>query len=104
MKSNNEISQKLKVLSTPGIGRVLVDVLQLYREEIMDEHALPVGVYAQTVEEVIKALRKSYKTQEKSDKVASVQGDLETLINNLLSGEEKPWRNNQINSNGQREE
>lgn len=99
MKSNNEVQQKLKALACPGMGKVLVDVLMLYREEILGEAALPDIMYAEVVTEIVKSLKKSYRNDMKGEEVAASQGNLEMLISRLLTGEEKPWRNKQ-QSNG----
>lgn len=83
MKSNNEISQKLKAMGMSAVTKVIVDALLLHdqvHDAVHDIH------YYQLI---VNELRKSYQRELKVEDVVSKQRDLENLIMSINDGGDK---------------
>lgn len=85
--NTSDSKQKQKILSTPGIGKVLMDILLLHDD--IGNREYPIEYY----DRLIKELANSYKREIKTEEVTAQTRDLESLIMDIASGKEKPWRN-----------
>lgn len=94
MAKTIDTKTKLNLLTKPGIGKLILDVVSEVNSDCNEgNEGVGMIALARYSERILGRLRTKYALELKSEKVVSQTMDLEVLIENIKTGKEPEWKN-----------